>query len=382
VTGHAPKADLPDSPWILHTIPRLGNVTDRWIDLQARMTSSFDARLLGLDLLDGVSRKPHWIVASDRLIWRRAYQLGDRVSFASAALGSAVRPPAPSILHAHFAPPACAQRGLMRALHVPLVVSVYGYDVCTELYRTHPRWQSRYRRLWREAAAVIAEGPAMAERVQALGCPSEKVHIIRLAADADGLAGVRAHPADEFRVVAAGQFIEKKGFDMAIRAFARALRGRDDARLAMVGGGELEPIWRRLAFEEGISEQVLWQGRLPFHEFMTEIGRGRVAVYPSRTAVNGDSEGGAPVTLIEAQWLGVPSLISDHDDLPFVAAPGGTFVLPGDAVDQWAECLRALYDDSGRLQKMGTAAAAFVRERHAPDLNRAERENLYRGVLG
>ena len=110
----------------------------------------------------------------------------------------------------------------------------------------------------------------MAERVAALGCPAEKLHIIRLPADAAGLAAVVRRPAETFLVVVAGRFVAKKGFDTAVRAFARAFRGRD-ARLLMVGGGELEADYRRLARDEGITEQVTTVGSLPFEQFMSQI---------------------------------------------------------------------------------------------------------------
>src|SRR5581483_4196549 len=119
-------------------------------------------------------------------------------------------------------------------------------------------------------------------------CPDEKLHIIRLPADAAGLAGIVGRKPDTFLVVAAGRFVGKKGFDTGVRAFARALRGRD-ARLLMIGGGELETDFRRLARDEGIADQVTWVGSLPFREFMSQIAGASVAVFPSRPAPDGDT---------------------------------------------------------------------------------------------
>ena len=99
-----------------------------------------------------------------------------------------------------------------------------------------------------------------------------------------------------------------------------------------------------------------------------------------RRAHDGDSEGGAPVTLIEAQWLSVPSIVSDHDDLPFVAAPEGSIVLPSEPVEAWADALRMLYESPDRLEAMGAAAAAFVRAHHTPAANVAARELVYDSV--
>jgi colanic acid/amylovoran biosynthesis glycosyltransferase len=258
-----------------------------------------------------------------------------------------------------------------------LVASFYGYDATKDVFRTERRWQRQYARLFAEVAAVIAEGPAMAARVESLGCPPTKLHVVRMPADADGLEPHRRAKSNHFLVVVAGRLIEKKGFDTAIRAFARVLCGKPDARMLVLGGGEMEPELRRLSAAEGIDNQVTWRGILPFAEFVENVSTAHVALYPSRTGSDGDSEGGAPVTLIEAQWLGVPSIVSDHDDLPFVSAPDGAVVLPPRDVSLWAEALEALYRRPERLQAMATNAERFVKARHAPAVNLAQREAIY-----
>jgi glycosyltransferase involved in cell wall biosynthesis len=145
----------------------------------------------------------------------------------------------------------------------------------------------------------------------------------------------------------------------------------------MLGGGERECWLRRLASEEGVADQVEWAGPLGFQRFAARLSCASVALYPSREASDGDSDGGAPVTLIESQWLGIPSLVSDHDDLPFVAAPDGAIVLPPLDVDAWAEALDGLYNDRARVEGMGAAARSFVRRRHAPAVNALRREEIY-----
>jgi colanic acid/amylovoran biosynthesis glycosyltransferase len=178
-------------------------------------------------------------------------------------------------------------------------------------------------------------------------------------------------------VVIAGRFVEKKGFDVAIRAFIRALKGRSDAELLIIGGGELEGMYRQLVVEGGIDGQVTWAGRLPFEDFMSQVATAHVGLFPSRSAANGDSEGGAPVTLIESQWLGVPSIVSDHDDLSFVGAPTGSITLPPLAIDDWAEALQSLYDAPTRAATMGAAALDFSHTHHSPQANACAREIIY-----
>jgi colanic acid/amylovoran biosynthesis glycosyltransferase len=371
---------LPTGRWVLHAAPAVGGITDRWIDTQARMTGEFDSRLLGGRLAPDAARQPYWLVASDSVMGRLAYRWIDASrGWSIVPIARMLRRRPPTVLHAHYGPNGAYHRHLARLLGCPLVTSFYGYDATKQVFFTERRWRRLYEKLFDEARAIVVEGPAMAERVRSLGCPPEKIEIIRLPADQELLTRSERRKADHFLAVAAGRFIEKKGFDTAIRAFARALRGRDDARLLLIGAGELEASLRSIAEAEGVRDQMSWTPILPFTEFMAAIARAHVGLYPSRTASDGDSEGGAPVTLIEAQWLGVPSIVSDHDDLPFVAAPDGSIVLPALAIDRWAEALRDLYENQPKLDAMATRAMTFAKRHHAPATNLAERERVYEG---
>ena len=365
------------APWILHSWEGLGNLTERWIDIQARSKERFDARVLGLRISSESERQDHWLVASDRFDTYLAY----RGMFKSRGqslrwLARRFRDNPPAVLHAHFGHVAAVHCHLARSLRCPLVASFYGFDATESRIVESRSWRARYRRLFAEAEAFVVEGPAMADRVEALGCPREKLFVVRLPADASSLARVGRDVPDEFTVVAAGRLEEKKGFDTAVRAFARAFAG-GAARLLIVGDGAEAPELRRLATQEGIAEQVEWAGRLPFEAFMNRVAGASVAVFPSRQARNGDSEGGAPVVLIETQWMGVPVLVSDHDDLPFVAAPEGSIVLPATDVAGWADALRALAESPDRAKRMGEAAQTFAREMHSPAANARARESVY-----
>jgi colanic acid/amylovoran biosynthesis glycosyltransferase len=375
---------LPDRRWVLHSIWRPGNVelTEGWLDVQVASSGRFDSRLLAPEAPRGDEAPRNWLVARDRLDLRLAYCASQRLrGLTGAWLARPMLANPPAVLHAHYGHRASRQLPLSRALGAPLVASFYGDDATDERFTGSPRWRRAYARLFDFAGALLAEGPAMAARLEALGCPPDKLRIVRLPADAEALERVSPLRANGFVACLAGRFIAKKGFDVGVRAFARALREVSDARLLLVGGGELEGDLRRAVAEERITEKVSWAGRLPFERFMAEVGSAHLGMYPSRVGPHGESEGGAPVTLIESQWLGVPSLVSDHDDLPFAAAPGGSVVLPPDDVDAWAEALAELHEDRARLRSMGQAAAAYARERNSPAANVRDREAVYESVL-
>jgi colanic acid/amylovoran biosynthesis glycosyltransferase len=329
----------------------------------------------------GATPQPHWLLSRDMpSMWLAHRAIGRTGGLSGRLLSRQIPRPGPAVVHAHFGPVGWAHRGLASSLSAPLIVAFYGEDASARTYVNSDRWRKRYRILFEAAQMVVVEGPAMAARLEALGCPTQKLTVVRLPADTRCLARCEHPKADSFRVVVAGRFIEKKGFDTAIRAFARALKGRADAELLIIGGGELEAEYRRLVAESGIETQVSWAGRLPFEDFMSRVMTAHIGLFPSRTAANGDSEGGAPVTLIESQWLGVPSIVSDHDDLPFVTAPDGGIIIPALDVAQWAEALGSLYHDSTKLGHMSHAARDFARTHHSPQANAQAREHIYDGA--
>jgi colanic acid/amylovoran biosynthesis glycosyltransferase len=376
-----PPAPLPPHPWVLHSTPLLGSLTDRWIDVQVQSTNRFGSRLLGAEVAPGAGVPRHWIVLPRLSLEWFAYRGMFRTDGLSPILlAQRFRAHAPAVIHVHYGPPAAQLCRFAEALGRPLVTSFYGYDASLARYRETWIWKRRYARLFQRGSAFVVEGPAMASRLAGLGCPEHKIHVVRLPADSVGLENLTRRPADRFTVAVAGRFTEKKGFDTAIAAFARAFDQQADAQLLMIGGGDLEHYYRSLAAQHGIAHRVEWAGRLPFQEFMRRVASAHVALYPSRTASDGDSEGGAPVTLIESQWLGVPSLVSRHADLPFVAAPEGAVVLPEEDISAWADALRSAAEEPSRLARMGAAARAFARRYHTPSANAEAREMIYQAL--
>lgn len=79
----------------------------------------------------------------------------------------------------------------------------------------------------------------MRQSLVALGCPEEKVRIIHIGIDAQKYEfkpRVLTEGA-KIRVLMAGRFVEKKGFEYGIRAFAKAAKEFDNLQLRIVGDG-------------------------------------------------------------------------------------------------------------------------------------------------
>ena len=286
--------------------------------------------------------------------------------------GRAFRDHRPQVLHSHFGYRGWADLPLARRFGPAHVVTFYGHDV-TMFPRTWPVWRRRYAELFADADLFLCEGPFMRRSLVQLGCAEDKVRVQRLGVELDRLP---CRPrvlgdGEPVRVLIAGAFRPKKGIPAALEAvaFSRA-RGRD-LRVTVVGGssGSAMEEAERASIEDvvrrhGLADVVDFAGMVPYERLLGEYARHHLFLSPSITAPDGDSEGGAPVSIIEAAATGMPVVSTTHCDIPEVVEDGVTGVLAPEGDQQTLdEALDRLVSAPSRWPTMGEAAADLVRRR-------------------
>lgn len=235
-------------------------------------------------------------------------------------------------LHAHFGEEAYALLDLKADLGLPLVATFYGYDM-SELPR-RPGWAEKYRRLFAEGDLFLVEGGHMRRSLVKLGCPEDKVRIQRISVDLEKARFRRPEFRGKTRFLFCGRFVEKKGLIVALKA-VRLMRekGLKDFELGVIGGGPLEKGLKDHVRENGLEENVIFHGKTTHSEFHRALADADILVAPSLTAPDGDSEGGAPTVLLEAQATGLPVVSTRHADIPEIVTEGKSALLSdeGDA---------------------------------------------------
>jgi len=278
------------------------------------------------------------------------------------------------LLHAHFGWAGCAALPARRRLHVPLVTTFYGHDL------SDARGLD-YGRLFTEGALFVCEGPAMQAHLMALGCPRPKIRTVRIGLD---LARFPFDPRSRSRplvVFQACRFVEKKGVDLSLRAFAAARRRLGPSELWLVGDGERRPELESLAGRLGISKAVRFLGMLSHDEYREAAGAAHICLQPSRVAENGDTEGGAPTVLLEMQAAGVPVVSTRHADVPFVVPDPDRLVAEED-VDALAEELVRLGGASdAEWSAIAERGRTFVETHHDARIVAVELADVYREAL-
>jgi glycosyltransferase involved in cell wall biosynthesis len=162
----------------------------------------------------------------------------------------------------------------------------------------------------------------MRSKLISLGAIPHKVHVIACGVDCKQFVG--SEPAKTPPLfLAVGRFVEKKGPDLTIAAFAQVYRELPEAQLRMVGNGELFERCRSLAKEMKIDHAVTFLGAQPHKVVSEEMRRARCFVQHSIEARSGDCEG-TPLSILEAGASGLPVISTRHAGIPDVVAEGET----------------------------------------------------------
>ncbi|WP_281194374.1 glycosyltransferase [Halorubrum sp. F4] len=283
----------------------------------------------------------------------------------------------PDILHAHFGPIG-VNLVPYREPDRKLVTSFYGYDA-SKLVEENNGIRADYRRLFDRGDLFLIEGPAMQEKLLELGCPESKTAIQRIAIDMSRISPQYPTENSPLRVLMVGRFTEKKGIPDGIKAFAKACGGTN-AELRIVGGEKeyTRDRLERIANSAGIRDQVTFTGYLEYDEYLAEINQCSLLLAPSKRAESGDSEGGAPTVLIEAQATGKPVVSTTHADIPYIVEDNKTGVLtqPGN-ISELTEALKRCVSDRKEMIRMGKAGVQRMKERHSITNLAPELEDKY-----
>lgn len=239
----------------------------------------------------------------------------------------------PNLIHSHFGDIGWAALPEIKN-SVPHIVSFYGYDL-SMLPRTNPKWKKRYKELFNKVAAVLCEGEHMASCIEALGCSPKKIHIQRIGVLLDRIPYKPRiwNKNETLHILLAGRFTEKKGFPYALSALAKLSK---DLPLAITiigdaGATEADQNEKNIiikAIEDGnITGKVKFLGYQSYKVLFEEAYKHHIFLSPSVTAANGDTEGGAPVSIIEMASTGMPVVSTKHCDIPRVILDGQTGLL-------------------------------------------------------
>ncbi len=152
-------------------------------------------------------------------------------------------------------------------------------------------------------------------------------------------------PRDPGLVVAAGRLVEKKGFDVLLRALAQLRAAGVPFRCLIAGDGEERQRLEALAAELALGEQFRILGMMPREEVLALMARARLLALPCIRGADGNQDA-LPTVALEALALATPVVATPVGGIPEIVHHGehGLVVPEGDA-DALARALREMLTD-------------------------------------
>ena len=233
-------------------------------------------------------------------------------------------------VHAYFAhTPTDVAISIAQRLNVPYSFSMHAKDA-RKITRSSLIERAR------GAACVIACNPDVAREIDDATAP---LHLLPHGVDTRRFQP-RPFPANgTLRLLAVGRLVEKKGFDVLIRAVARL---GFPFTLDIVGEGPERPQLEKLIAVHRLAESVRLCGGVTHAELPALYTAAHVVVVPSVVDQDGDRDG-LPNVLLEAMASGRPVVASDVAAIRNAITPAktGLLVPPGNEY-QLAKALNAL----------------------------------------
>ncbi len=178
------------------------------------------------------------------------------------------------------------------------------------------------------------------------------------AARAPARDGTKA--SDPVRLLSVGRAVEKKGFDLLLKAFASLDKGTH-WRWVHIGDGSLIDPLKGQARRSGLEERITWLGACPQAQVIDQYARADLFILPSRIASDGDRDG-LPNVLVEAQSQGLCCLSTRLPAISELIDDGMTGLLvPADEASALTAALAQLIGDPDLRRRLGEAGLKKVR---------------------
>lgn len=260
-------------------------------------------------------------------------------------------------LHAHFATDSAIVAMLVSDLGGP------GYSVTAhakDIYRSAVNAKLLARIVSRSAFTVTVCDANVAHMASIL--PSYALARVRRlynGIDLDAFTP-RGVERDIDHVLCVGRLVEKKGFDVLVRALAILRDEGVRCRATFVGEGDFRPVIEREIAELGLLDRITLLGARDQDFVRDAMSRATVMCLPCKVGDDGNRDA-LPTTLIESQAMGLPCVSTPVTGIPEILGGGSAGVLvPENDPRATADALRELLRDSGQRARLAEAGRRQV----------------------
>ncbi|WP_172148605.1 glycosyltransferase [Isoptericola chiayiensis] len=293
---------------------------------------------------------------------------------------SAARADRPDIVHVQcYGPNGPWATALAAVRRRPLVVGVHGETSgdADDAFGVSALQRYALRRSLARSAAVTACSAYAAADLARFGFAPGRATVVGNGVDTDEAEGSPPDDLPDRYLLALGRVDRVKGFDLLVRAFARARATGDiaaDLSLVCAGDGPLVSAVKQLAQDLGVQGSVHWTGTLDRGAVVAVMARADALVVPSRSEAFG-------IVVLEAMRAGVPVVATNRGGVAEIVDDDVTgLLIDPEQSEDFARALGRITDPATR-HRIGVAGRASV-VIHSWQAVTDRVEDVYQDVLG
>lgn len=175
---------------------------------------------------------------------------------------------------------------------------------------------------------------------------------------------------EDFNILLVGSMDQRyKGFDLVIKAIS-LVNFKERVILNIVGDGIFKYELIELAAAEGLSENIIFHGKLSRHQVFDIMKRCDLFIMPSRTE-------GLPRALIEAMATGLPAIGSNVGGIPELIDKD--FIFKSENIEELSKLITLIYDydDISQISRQNFLKA----QEYSDDILQQRRAKFYNYVM-
>ncbi len=258
-------------------------------------------------------------------------------------------------IHAHWLLPNGPIASLARRGRIPLVVSLHGSDVYVAWKGNAYRFAAKH--ALRRAAAVVGCSEELVSGARRIYQGDRLYHTLPYGVDEEVFRPGEDVQKDPVSILAAGRLVEKKGFEILLRAVAQM---QTPAHVSIAGDGDLRGRLEEIAAELGLGERVSFLGNLSQPEILKLYRSCAIFCLPSVRDSGGNVDG-LPNVMLEAMSSGMAVAASRVGGVPQVMRDGENGLLVDEKQPAaLAAALDALAGDDELRRRLGAAARRTI----------------------
>lgn len=271
-------------------------------------------------------------------------------------------------IHVHYGSNFNTFEPLFRHFKKFILVSFHGYDASRYI---NTNGANCYNYLFERADLITTPSYQMQEKLISIGANKNKMRVHRYGINLDFFNFTsRQFSNNKIKFLTVGRFVEKKGIEYSLNAFAKICRNINSEYI-IIGEGDLYQNYLDIINNLGISNYVKVLGAkdtISVRNVMAEVD---IFVLTSVMASDGDSEG-LPVSITEAQAMGLPVISTYHAGIPEIIQHGFNGLLSNEKdIDDIAKNMFELATNANKRKILSENAVKKIREEYnIVDLNK------------